>query len=231
MQWVERWYISYALLGMCSAGLVPILMPLVVSRTGGAADIGLVMAAFSLGGLTAPFWGGLADRFRLHRRLLTGGLVGAGLGAALFPFSPSLSRQIGLALLSGIGLAAASTVANLFIVEVHPESEWDARIGWLQTFYGSGQVVGLVLAGLIGQHRPEIGFWIAGGIGIFAILPVLTGTHGESGVPLKHRPVLVRTGAPCRVASRFTSAALPPSEHAGHTERSSRLSVHRSVFL
>ena len=192
MKWAESWYISYALLGFCAAGLIPILLPLVVSRTSGAADIGLVMAAFSLGGLTAPIWGGLADRFRLHRQLLIGGLLGTALGAAFFPFTLSLVHRTGLALASGIGLASASTVANLFIVEVHPKSEWDARIGWLQTFYGGGQVVGLVLAGMIGQSEPEFGLWLAGGIGIAAIVPAMIGMRRESDALVQRRPILSR---------------------------------------
>ena len=192
MKWIETWYISYALLGLSAAGLIPILLPLVISQSGGAAEIGLVMAAFSLGGLTAPVWGGLADRFRLHRQLLVAGLFGTALGAAAFPFTVFLFCRIVLALLSGIGLAAASTVANLFIVEVHPESEWDARIGWLQTFYGGGQVIGLVLAGFIGQSRPEFGLWLAGGIGVAAIIPAMIGIGApqEPGVLLQRRPVL-----------------------------------------
>ena len=36
-------------------------VPLAVSHIGNAANIGLVMAAFSLGGLTAPQWGILPD--------------------------------------------------------------------------------------------------------------------------------------------------------------------------
>ncbi len=192
MKWIETWYISYTLLGLSAAGLIPILLPLLISRTNGAADIGFVMAAFSLGGLTAPAWGGLADRFRLHQQLLVGGLLGAALGAAIFPFTVLLSHRIGLALLAGIGQATSSTVANLLIVEVHPESEWDARIGWLQTFYGGGQVAGLALAGSIGQSRPEFGLWLAGGIGIAAIIPAVIGTHHEPGVLLQRRPVLSR---------------------------------------
>jgi MFS family permease len=216
MKWIETWYISYALLGLSAAGLIPILLPLVISQNGGAAEIGLVVAAFSLGGLSAPIWGGLADRFRLHRQLLIGGLIGTALGAAFFPFTLSLSLRIFLALLSGIGLAAASTVANLFIVEVHPESEWDARIGWLQTFYGSGQVLGLVLAGAIGQSWPESGLWLAGGIGVLAIIPAVIGARQMSGAPLPHRPVLSRpahhaewpAGSPQHLYHHLTMKAL-----------------------
>jgi MFS family permease len=192
MKWVESWYISYALLGLSAAGLVPILLPLVISRSGGAGDIGLVMAAFSLGGLTAPIWGALADRFRLHRQLLIGGLLGSAIGAAVFLFTALLFLRICLALLAGIGLASASTVANLFIVEVQPESEWDARIGWLQTFYGGGQVIGLTIAGVIGQTKPEFGLWMAGGIGVAAIIPAAIGTRQQSEVLLQRRPVLSR---------------------------------------
>ncbi len=190
MKWVESWYISYAFLGLSAAGLIPILLPLLVGRTSGAKDIGLVMAAFSLGGLTAPLWGWFADRYRLHRWLLVGGLLATALGATVFPFTLYLSHRVDVAFLSGIGLAAASTVANLFIVEVYPESEWDARIGWLQTFYGCGQVIGLVLAGLIGQSRPEFGLWLAGGISVAAVFPALLGTQPESAVIALSRPVL-----------------------------------------
>jgi hypothetical protein len=53
-KWVEPWYLTYTLQGAVIAGLLHILLPLAVSHTGNAANIGLVMADFSLGGLTAP---------------------------------------------------------------------------------------------------------------------------------------------------------------------------------
>ncbi len=190
MKWIEGWYLSYAFLGLAAAGLMPILLPILVGRTGGAANIGFVMAAFSLGGLTAPVWGGLVDRYRLHRLFLIAGIICTAAGALVFPFAMMLRARIGLALLSGVGLAAVSTVANLFIVEVHPEAEWDARIGWLQTFYGGGQVIGLVLAGVIGQSRAELGLWLSGGIGIAALIPAVVGTRREPHILLTRRPVL-----------------------------------------
>lgn len=57
-----------------AASLAPIGLPLAISRMGGAAEVGLAVAAVSVGGLSAPLWGSLADRARLHRWVLAGGL-------------------------------------------------------------------------------------------------------------------------------------------------------------
>jgi MFS family permease len=214
-RWVEPWFLAYALLGATVAGLVPILLPLTVSRAGGAAVIGLVMAAVSLGGLTAPLWGRLADRHRLHRWLLAGGLLLTGVGLAAFPFTTRPAAWLGLALLQSVGAAAAATVANLFVVEVHPQTEWDARIGWLQTFYGGGQVAGLLLAGLLGQAHLRAGVLTAAGLPVLAVLPGWFSTRAPSG-RLTARPVLLHPvrhgewaiGAPQRLFHHLTGETL-----------------------
>lgn len=59
LQWVEPWYVAYGLLGTAVAGLVPIMLPLAVHSGGGPAHVGWVVAAYNLGGLTAPLWGTL----------------------------------------------------------------------------------------------------------------------------------------------------------------------------
>lgn len=190
-RWVEPWYLAYALLGATAAGLAPILLPLAVSHTGNATHIGLVMAAVSLGGLSAPLWGSLADRYRLHRWLLTGGLLVTAGGLAVFPFTTQPTVWFGLALLQGIGAAAAATVANLFVVEVHPKREWDERIGWLQTFYGGGQVAGLLLAGPFSTDHLRTGLFVAAGLTALGALLGMATAHTPpkpKGVP---RPVLL----------------------------------------
>ncbi|MDR3575894.1 MAG: MFS transporter [Anaerolineaceae bacterium] len=189
-KWVEPWYFSYALLGVMLAGLAPILLPLAISRSGSPAEVGLVMAAFNLGGLAAPLWGGLADRYRLHRLLLIAGLLLAAAGMALFAFSQSASAWLVLAVIQGVGVAAASTVANLFIVEQHDRAEWDVRIGWLQTFYGSGQVIGLLAAGILSRSNLRVGLLVAAGVAaLAAVLGWLT-THTPP-KQLEPRPVLL----------------------------------------
>ncbi|MGC8596094.1 MAG: MFS transporter [Candidatus Kryptoniota bacterium] len=170
-KYVEPWYVSYALLGATMAGIAPILLPLTVNLSGGIAAVGWVMAAFNLGGLAAPIWGSLADRYHLHRWLMLGGLLTNAIALALFSFVNSLALYLTLALIQGAGASASATVSNLFIVEVWPSSEWDNRIGWLQTFYGGGQVGGLLLAGLLSQAGSHIGLIIAGGLSALALLP------------------------------------------------------------
>jgi MFS transporter, DHA1 family, tetracycline resistance protein len=189
-RWVEPWYLAYALSGATTSGMSLILLPLVVNRTSGAGHIGLVMAAFNLGGLTAPLWGSLADRHRLHRWMLFGGLLMATVGLAAFPFTTTMSVYLGLALLQSTGAAAAATVANLFVIEGHPQDEWDERIGWLQTFYGGGQVAGLVVAGAMSQVNLHTGLFVAAGLTLLAALIGWLTTSTPCGLHFL-RPVLL----------------------------------------
>jgi MFS family permease len=100
-RWVEPWYVVYALVGIAMSGAAPLLLPLAVSRVGNAADIGVVMAALSFGGLTAPFWGRLADGYRLQRFLLTGGLLVTTVALGAFALVSTPRAWCGLAFLQG----------------------------------------------------------------------------------------------------------------------------------
>jgi DHA1 family tetracycline resistance protein-like MFS transporter len=189
-QWIEPWYLVYALLGAVAAGLIPVLLPLIASKGGSAAQVGLVVAAVSLGGLTAPAWGSLADRYRLHRWLLVGGLliITASLAGIALTANPAL-RFI-FALLEGAGAAGASTVANLFVVEAHPKQEWDERIGWLQTFYGVGQVAGLLLAGFLVQPGLQAAVMVTAALSAAAALLAWLTAHTPP-APTGTKPVLL----------------------------------------
>ena len=92
------------------------------------------------------------------------------LGLAAFPFTSSPIAWAGLALLQGMGAIGAATVANLFVVEAHPQDEWEERIAWLQTFYGDGQVCGLFIAGVLPQWSLRIGLSAAAGPSALAAL-------------------------------------------------------------
>ena len=147
LPWIEPWFLAYACLGIVQGGMLPLLLPL---SAGGSTHAGTIVGVMNLAGLTAPFWGHLADRRRLHRQILLAGMLAALVALVLMPAQLSLPLKATLAGILGLGFAAANTVANMFIVEVRPPEEWDARIGALQAFSGLGQVVGLLLAGFIG---------------------------------------------------------------------------------
>jgi hypothetical protein len=62
-------------------------------------------------------------------------------------------------------------VANLFVIEVYPEAEWDERIAWLHTFYDGGYVGGLLLAAWLSQTDLRLSLPVmAGGTVVAAVL-------------------------------------------------------------
>lgn len=111
-------------------------------------------------------------------------------GMAVLPFTTTRAAWLGLALVQGLGVAGASTVANLFVVEGYPEAEWDERIAWLHTLYDGGQVSGLLLAAWVSHTDVRLSLpALAGGTVLAAVLGWWT-TCTPAG-PLRPRPVLV----------------------------------------
>ncbi|MDA8325057.1 MAG: MFS transporter [Nitrospiraceae bacterium] len=213
---METWYLAYALMGTAIAGVAPILLPLYVSHSGNATQVGLVMAAFNIGGLTSPVWGALADNYRLHRILPAGGLFLAAAGLGMFPFATSLWIWLWLAFAQSVGSASAATIANLFVVEAHPKNEWDRRIGWLQTFYGFGQVIGLFIASIFSHQGQSEGLFLAAGLTFLGILPGWFTTRTPAVLP-HPRPRLQQpvrhaewpaSGSPLRLYHYITIAAI-----------------------
>jgi DHA1 family tetracycline resistance protein-like MFS transporter len=175
----QSWYYGYAFQGIVVFGTGAILMPIIVNGAGDAAKAGTVMAFFYIGQLLAPLMGAITDRTGQHRLFYLSGYVLLAIGLALFPFTTLLWFWMALAFLQGVGSGTSNTVAAMFIVEYNPKSEWDARVGWLQTFYGVGQAVGLGLAAAL-QARPEIGLLVSAGLMAPAML------LGSRGLPPSH---------------------------------------------
>jgi MFS transporter, DHA1 family, tetracycline resistance protein len=153
---LEPWFAPFALVNGSAVGLVPILLPLVAIRYG-VGHVGLVMGAFNVGALAAPLTGNLADRYHAYRLLTAVCAVASAVSMWLFPLAGPWP-QVLLALTNGAGFAGAVTVANLLIVERQQRSEWNQRLGWLETALSIGQGAGLVMAAwLTGLHaRPAL---------------------------------------------------------------------------
>lgn len=181
-RWIEPWYAAYAILGALASGLGAILIPLVVTGDGGSStEIGTAIAAQNIGALTAPLWGGFADRSRAYRGIFFGGFLIIGLGFLAFTLLHGAGAWIAGAFLVGCGTAASNTVASLFVVEFTPAAEWSARISWLQTFNAAGSVIGMFLAGWLAPRTGTL-------ISALLVLPaIFIGGRGLP-VPAAGRP-------------------------------------------
>jgi MFS family permease len=144
-----------------------ILLPIAVSRTGSATHIGLIMALIGAGP-SRPACGARWRTNSIQRAIFATGTVACALAFGGFAGAPAIAVWALLALLLGVGTAAANTVANLFIVEGHPPAERDQRFGWLQTVYNAGVVAGLLLAGLLTRLSLRFDFLLAGAVTLAA---------------------------------------------------------------
>ena len=191
-RWISPWYNAYALLGAVSSGLVPVLLPLmIVAASHRIAWVGYIMGGFNLGLLSSPLWGVLADKRRLHRSIFFAGLALVLIALGVLPWLNGLVPWFLAALLGGAGTAAATTMATLFIVEFTPRTDWEPRIGWLQSFNGAGQVAGLLLAGYFAS-RFNLGLWVSAALMVPALLvgrvglPSTTAPRRPTGETLHH---------------------------------------------
>jgi MFS family permease len=209
-RFVAPWYLAYLILGLIHSGMLPFLLPLAVAGAGQGLDsIAYVIGAYYTGLLPAPLLGMLAERRRLFRPIFFGGFVALAAGLAGMPVISRPGLWMALALLAGFGVGAVATMAPLFVVDFAPKPEWEARIGWLQSCNGTGQLAGLLLAGAIAGGRLAWGFWLAAG---FALLALVVGRLGlptdgdgaRAGLPRLDWRMLMATFHPAPAAGGIT---------------------------
>jgi predicted MFS family arabinose efflux permease len=181
-QHLAPWYLAYLILGLIHAGMLPFLLPLAIARAGHDLDsVAYVIGAYYAGLLPAPLFGVLAERRRLFRPVFFGGFIALSTGLAALPEVSRLGVWVPLVLLAGLGVGATATVAPLFVVDFTRKSAWEPRIGWLQSFYGGGQLAGLLLAGVIAAGPLAYGFWLASAFAAFALLVGRIGLPSDDG--------------------------------------------------
>ncbi|MEM0967077.1 MAG: MFS transporter [Verrucomicrobiota bacterium] len=145
----DPWFWGYLFQGAVILGMMPILIPILVARNGSPSAVGLVVGAFYFGQVFSPLVGKIADKTQWFAGFFLGGFVLIAAGSAGFVFVDSTRLWVMCALLLGIGAGMTNTTAFSYIVEFRPHDEWDRHLGWLQTFYGTGQAMGLLLAALL----------------------------------------------------------------------------------
>lgn len=222
------WYFAYLLLGIVTAGLVPVLLPLMMMAVSHKlSTVAYVMGVYDLGLLTSPLWGMWAERHRLYRSLFLAGFLLGLVAVAVFPFLRSLTGWMVAAFVLGAGSSGAATIASLLIVDFEPSTEWEPHIGMLQSFNGTGQVIGLLLAGAFSRGSFSAGLWLAAAL----LLPALV--FARWGLPAASRSRPTRDGGthPHRVLDIRALAAFPrinlPSDLGVHFHALNISGLHR----
>jgi MFS family permease len=178
-RYIRPWYLAYLLLGTVTAGLLPVVLPVTVEALSHRlSTVAYVMGAYNFGLLTSPLWGVLAERIKAYRTLFLGSFLLTGAAIVGMLLLRELPGWLVSAFALGAGSGGAATLATLFIVDFTVRAEWEARIGWLQSFNASGQVVGLILAAAFSGGDIGAALWIC-----VAIL-VLAMALGGVGLPL-----------------------------------------------
>src|SRR5215831_1059033 len=178
-RYLRPWYFAYLLLGMVTAGLLPVLLPLTVeARSHRLSAVAYVMGAYNFGLLTSPLWGVLAERINAYRNLFLGSFLLTGAGIVGMLLLKDMPGWLLSAFALGAGSGGAATLATLFIVDFTVRGEWEPRIGWLQTFNAVGQVVGLILAAAFSGGDTAVALWICVAILLLAM------AVGSVGLPL-----------------------------------------------
>jgi MFS family permease len=127
------------------AAFVALLVPPYITQaTGSASQAGVVMAMMSLAAVIGPVLGGIADRYVAHRWVLVGGLAAMSLALLAFGVASGDSEfQVIDALIMGVGVAAVSAVAPVYIVSAGLSEALQARrLTAFSVAFPAGQVAG-----------------------------------------------------------------------------------------
>ena len=162
----EWWMISNLAVGAGFSAFVALLIPpFVTGATGNAADAGIVMAIISLAAVLGPVLGGLADKYRAHRLVVSLGVLGMALAFAMYGISAEAKAIYALdAIFMGVSVAAVSAVAPVFIVGANlPKALEAKRLTTFNLIAPVGQVLGGALLGAAAAAGGSFvqGFWLA----------------------------------------------------------------------
>jgi predicted MFS family arabinose efflux permease len=111
---VEPWMLANLALGMGQMAFLPLLMvPFVVDVSGDPQAGGVIAALVGLSALLGPVIGGVTDRYRAHRLVVTLALFGLSASANCGSFRPAL-------LLGSVAHRAGKWRGDILATRLHP---------------------------------------------------------------------------------------------------------------
>lgn len=134
--------------------IIPILPFLAPQLGGGAMDIALLLAIYSVfGGLCGPYWGKLSDKIGRKPVLLIC-LAGAGLSYIMLAFSTTLWALFASRIFAGV-MAGNFGVASAMVADMSKPEERAKFMGIIGAAFGLGMVIGPFLGGVLAGPNGE----------------------------------------------------------------------------
>lgn len=160
----KSFYLITFLLAMVWVGIQPVLVPtFILSQTGSATDVALVLTLMSLGALSVPLVTAVADRYRAPREIQLVCLLVFGISYFLIGFTQKPLLFGLLALLTGVGVGGASVFSTVYIVAGGYSEEAQAhalalgsRLWLVGQVIGAALVAGMLVADLSFQVMFEV---------------------------------------------------------------------------
>lgn len=194
-------------LGFVVYGGIMFLIPLhVIAQGGTPADTGAVVALAGVLGLTGPFFGGVADRFRAYRGVQLAALTLLALSAAMFAYAREELTWLLAAGLLGLGTSGTSVINRTFIAGAGFDPPTQARkLALLQLSLPAGQVLGLAAIAALrsaGFSIPALFLTMAAAALVFTVAVSLVNAAAARRVVGAARPVVATAKATAVVPLR-----------------------------
>jgi MFS family permease len=203
--------------------------PLAHALGGGAAAVGVILAANSLGQTVGAL---LFSRFvtpQTRLRLMGPLAFSACAVLVLFFWQPRLS--VSLLILAASGLCAAyQLAANAAFVRAAPQEQRSQAFGAAQGAMSLGQGVVMILAGAVAEHHPpELAIAVSGAVGAIVALAVAVSAARESAAERTSSAGLSQVQRSSRMARLLSCGLWRDGRGSAQVQRSSRMAASVQV--
>ena len=156
---------------MIGFGIVIPIMPFYIENFGaGGAELGAMMAVFSLMQfIFSPFWGALSDRYG-RKSILLAGILGNALSMLMMGLAGSFPILLLSRALGGLLSSATLPTAMAYISDSTDEDNRGGGMGVIGAAMGVGMILGPGIGGWLSAHSLSTPFFAAAGMSLLAML-------------------------------------------------------------
>lgn len=159
---------------MIGFGIIIPIMPFYVEEFGkGGAEMGMMMAVFSIAQfISSPFWGNLSDRYG-RKRIMLIGVLGNALSLIVIGLAQSYWVLFAARAVEGLISSATLPTAMAYISDSTTHEERGGGMGVIGAAMGVGMVLGPGIGGMLSGDSLSTPFFLAAGMSFIAMLMII----------------------------------------------------------